>query len=97
VLNRFLQKTFKLIINRIVMIADKQTLWFFFLFLYSSYHARFRRIKLVAATTPTLIKDLVLTLFNIFDLLSIKTKSRIPDKAWKKYHRSKNATRRWPI
>ena len=30
------------------------------------------RIKLVAATAPTLIKALVLTLFNILDLLSKK-------------------------
>ena len=39
------------------------------------------RIKLVAATAPTLIKALVLTLFNILDLLSIKTRSSIPDKS----------------
>ena len=51
--------------------------------------AQIQRIKLVAATTPTLIRDLVLTLFNIFDLLSIKTKSSIPDKAWSFYHKKK--------
>ena len=48
---------------------------------WTSFTLPIQRIKLVAATTPTLIKDLVLTLFNIFNLLSIKTKSRIPDKA----------------
>lgn len=47
------------------------------------------RIKLVAATAPTLIKALVLTLFNILDLLSIKTRSSIPDKACSFYHKKK--------
>lgn len=46
------------------------------------------RIKLVAATAPTLIKALVLTLF-ILALLSIKTRSSIPDKAWSFYHKKK--------
>ncbi|BAW84625.1 hypothetical protein PC0014_11370 [Streptococcus pneumoniae] len=44
------------------------------------------RIKLVAATAPTLIKALVLTLFNILDLLSIKTRSRITKRTCKFYH-----------
>lgn len=47
------------------------------------------RIELVATTAPTLIKALVLTIFNILDLLSIKTRSRIPDKAWSFYHKKK--------
>ena len=47
------------------------------------------RIKLVAATAPTLINALVLTLFNTLDLLSIKTRSSIPDKACSFYHKKK--------
>ena len=47
------------------------------------------RIKLVAATAPTLIKALVLTLFNILDLLSIKTRSRISKRTCKFYHNKK--------
>lgn len=55
----------------------------------TSFTLPIQRIKLVAVTTPTLIKDLVLTLSNIFDLLSIKTKSSILDKAWSFYHKKK--------
>ena len=47
------------------------------------------RIKLVVATAPTLIKALVLTLFNILDLLSIKTRSRITKITCKFYHKEK--------
>lgn len=47
------------------------------------------RIKLVVATAPTLIKALVLILFNILDLLSIKTRIRTLDKAWSFYHKKK--------
>ena len=56
---------------------------------WTSFTLPIQRIKLVAATTPTLIKALVLILFNILDLLSIKTMTSIPDKAWSFYHKKK--------